>query len=1176
MKKSLTIIVLVLIASLASAQNGVTFTVDENVSFENEDLMARLQYSGEDVIEEIFEDEGMPGDTRKWIAWSFADNEKFHTIRGKDVFFRTVVRAYAEHRPLVLSPDMIWVLISQGFARYVNAHSEELRSQSVDHDGKMHLVVKSDKELLSEDADWEKMMSDFTAQIERNTKGGIGQTITADFSTTGVTERITSQITLMETLKDYFEYVVVYMACGIPTVTLTGTPQDWQKVLEKTKRLEKYGVSKWTQSLEPILNEFVGASKGNPNQSFWKEMVKKDRVDKLEGGKCGPSPTELDGWILKFFPDENGQTLDKVPHTHKMPSERVYVDFKYQVINRVDGTIMLEVPMQLIAGFIGTEVDTLTHALTPKMGWAVRQMASNDSIKKRLLEIDKKPYSDGINLRVSRVPDFLSEMSHIKRLTLNFTNGVVLPEWFYDLKIEKLRIEGEMSKELEANIRKHFPKADIRRPWKPLRESDDPLIIVDSVIFKGKLSDIDPSTIKSQRVLKDALATAVYGYQGVNGVIEITTKDFVQKPEDLRGIPGTWFFLAKLDNPVDTLLLIPSDDQSPMKVKTLVKDEHGVFMFNTRLTEPCNFLIFTAPNDSGIFFDFNVHAEPGEVLSVQGYYDVKKPVYGLTFGGSRYYKNYADAFMRLNNPPKEEEDNGDIIDSILIVVNGKELPKSMNRQLINPYRRITEIGGKPPLTFEEQMRNQHDYYDLELKRDLRAYFLRRDEYVKEVRVCSDAAAMARYGRIGANGAIEVTTRPFLSVAPLSPNETKARRQASLLDIYATYNQGHIISSGSTFRPDGFVYNGEHHAYDPDLFDTPVKEQFFGQMTRQHGHMTNEYLGPLGSDSRGIYVPLIREVEIKLPAKVDQNHVDSVVNTIRKAARLADKSIERSDSLVRLAFIFGGKVKTGKPHPFWTYPLKGDGSFDIESSYYFTPGAKAESSWWAEACYKTTHPRQLLMHLISVDKLYASNCPAILDNRRHIEGLVLDDETEKPVADALVFIHHSMGTSDAGGVRTDQKGRFDLWLPYKNETLRVRKASYKDAIWIQPADTALTIRLIPGTSPKTQESFPKASIVIGNGVNDGDTISGIVRDSNGLLMGATVCEINKLGRIMSSTVTDFYGQFKLKVVSTQNELRFSYLDCKTVKLDINGIRYDVEMQPVEKTVPDKIQKRQVGY
>lgn len=659
-------------------------------------------------------------------------------------------------------------------------------------------------------------------------------------------------------------------------------------------------------------------------------------------------------------------------------------------------------------------------------------------------------------------------------------------------------------------------------------------------------------------------------------VASLATAQSTQRSEDLKSIPGTWWFMAKLDNPVDTLLLIKSDAQPPMKVKTLTKNEHGMFLFYTPLTEPCNFLIFTPPSDDmDNFFDFNVHAEPGEVLSVQGCYDVNKPAYGLTFGGSRYYVDYAEAFMRLNNPPKEEEEEGDIIDSVLIVVNGKELPKSMNRQLINPYRRITKVGGKPPLSFIEQMKNQHSYYDLELMRDLRAYFLRHDEHVKDFRVLSDTAATAIYGSIGACGAIEVTTRPFLSVAPLSPSESKARRLASLIDIYDTYHQGHVIGSSSAFRPNGFIYNGEIHALDPDLFATPVEEQFFGQFTRQHGHMINEYLGPFGSDTRGIYVPLIREVEIKLPAKVDQNHTDSVVNAIRQAARQADKSIERTDSLVRLAFIFGGKVNAGKPHPFWTYPLKGDGSFDIESRYYFTPDAKAESSWWAEAYFNTTHPRQLFMHLISVDKLYASDCPAILDNRRYIEGVVLDDETEKPIADALVYINHSMGTFDAGGVRTDQKGHFGLWLPY-DQTLRARKAGYKDAYWIQPADTALTIRLIPGTSPKTQESFPKASIVIGNGVNDGDTISGIVRDSNGPLMGATVCEINKLGRIMSSTVTDFYGQFKLKVVSTQNELRFSYLHCKTVKLDINGIRYDVEMQPVEKTVPDKIQKRQVGY
>ena len=463
MRKFLAITIMVIMAGTASAQEGVTFVVDENLApIEKKYPMESYLSSGDKAIRGIFSDEGVPGDTHATIAWSFADDEKFYTLKGKDVFFQTVVRAYAEHRPLVLSPDMMWVLVSQGFARYVNAHSEQMRYQLVSHDDKMDLVVQSEKDLLSEDADWEKLMSDFTAQINDNTKGDIAQTITADFSTTGATERITSQITLMETMKSYFDYVVHYIACGIPTITLTGTPQDWQKVVEKTQQLEKYGVGDWTQNLIPILTEFVKASEGKPNQAFWQKMVKKQRVDKLGGGGCLPSqPTELDGWILKFFPDENGLTLDQVPNTHKMPSERVYVDFKYQIINPADGTVLSETPLQLVAGFIGTEVDTLTHALTPKMGWVVRQMESDDVILKSLVAKDNQQFSDGIQLRVRRVPEFLSKLPHVKKLRLEFTDEVELPEWFYNLQIDHLTIEGEISDELEVEIWEHFPNAII-------------------------------------------------------------------------------------------------------------------------------------------------------------------------------------------------------------------------------------------------------------------------------------------------------------------------------------------------------------------------------------------------------------------------------------------------------------------------------------------------------------------------------------------------------------------------------------------------------------------------------------------------------------------------------------------------------------------------------------------
>ena len=40
---------------------------------------------------------------------------------------RDLYRSMKDELSLTLSPDMMWLLISQGFARYVNAHPEELR-----------------------------------------------------------------------------------------------------------------------------------------------------------------------------------------------------------------------------------------------------------------------------------------------------------------------------------------------------------------------------------------------------------------------------------------------------------------------------------------------------------------------------------------------------------------------------------------------------------------------------------------------------------------------------------------------------------------------------------------------------------------------------------------------------------------------------------------------------------------------------------------------------------------------------------------------------------------------------------------------------------------------------------------------------------------------------------------
>ena len=78
------------------------------------------------------------------------------------------------------------------------------------------------------------------------------------------------------------------------------------------------------------------------------------------------------------------------------------------------------------------------------------------------------------------------------------------------------------------------PDADVKirvRGGTSLTQSSDPLYIVDGFQVSS-IADIAPGDIQSMDVLKDAAATAIYGAQGANGVIIITTKDADNNAEE--------------------------------------------------------------------------------------------------------------------------------------------------------------------------------------------------------------------------------------------------------------------------------------------------------------------------------------------------------------------------------------------------------------------------------------------------------------------------------------------------------------------------------------------------------------------------------------------------------------------------------------------------------------------
>lgn len=373
---------------------------------------------------------------------------------GLHPFFNGMYQAYADHRPFVLSPDMMWLLVSQGFARHVNANAEKLRSKFVNYQGKLDLIVDSkDIRLDDPNSNWESVFDGFSSQISEKVGNELVNALTADFSTTTSIEKVASQITIMEAVKPYFEFIVMCVVCGIPEITLEGTPEDWQKIIYKLQPLRKHDLNWWIDEIEPLLQEFVEASKGNVDTEFWRNMFK------YHSQKKYGAPNIIDGWIVKFFPyNKKGErnNLDSIIKTDELPAEMVKVDIKHIV---TDGTEQVVTPLELWAGFVGLEQNNTTMALRPKIGWMIRKKSdTSDELYKKFEEQSQEYGLGGIQIRVDKVPKELLRLKQIKSLEIEFIDKIDIPNEMANIEIEQLKLTGEISKNERDRIIKMFPE----------------------------------------------------------------------------------------------------------------------------------------------------------------------------------------------------------------------------------------------------------------------------------------------------------------------------------------------------------------------------------------------------------------------------------------------------------------------------------------------------------------------------------------------------------------------------------------------------------------------------------------------------------------------------------------------------------------------------------------------
>ena len=343
----------------------------------------------------------LPAEMQAQTTWKRRTVEACSRYHGRLVGYvnlhpviESVHRAYADHRPLVLSPDIVWLLIAQGFAHHINSNAEELRSKLVRHAGKIDLEVRRDDfQKGSLENPWSEVFDALTAQIREHVGEETYGLFLPRFSTTGPTEIAAAQVTLLDALQSFFSYRVMSM-CGIPQIVLEGNADDWQQLAARVRDLARFGLAWWTDAVGPLIDEFVAAVRGRADRRFWQSIYK------WQDQSGGPYVT---GWITAFFPylvDYSGQGMRKnnwlidggrnlqellrpplVDDPHRWPNGPTAEDFPsgvsrapfvWNYFGRLYG-------MEFLGGFLGIRQDPDTLRLEPEIGWAVREAIAEGS-----------------------------------------------------------------------------------------------------------------------------------------------------------------------------------------------------------------------------------------------------------------------------------------------------------------------------------------------------------------------------------------------------------------------------------------------------------------------------------------------------------------------------------------------------------------------------------------------------------------------------------------------------------------------------------------------------------------------------------------------------------------------------------------------------------------------------
>ena len=331
--------------------------------------------------------------------------------------------AFLEHYPVIVSPDILWVLILEGFSRHVRLNSKKLKNKFV-KSGKDNIVItqepNGDKNINKVSSKrWGDIFKDFVESSKEHVDPTVLHLFTPYFSTTTEEIEYSCQLNIMSIIIPYVTFIKEFLerkrmvaACAFPYIRLQGTLQDYKQLRIKIEGLKGFLIDDWINKLLSIIDKIFETKKGNIDKKFWDNMItnqkreysvelKKEESDAHEVEKF--EEITIFGWIFDFFPFKKGTIIKPLkeddikrleytkpyndyygkeqpqygvadslirndikiyedPDFYCLPEEMINIDATYK--NRKGQKAELGIK----TGFLGYSLDE-DHAFKPEIGW---------------------------------------------------------------------------------------------------------------------------------------------------------------------------------------------------------------------------------------------------------------------------------------------------------------------------------------------------------------------------------------------------------------------------------------------------------------------------------------------------------------------------------------------------------------------------------------------------------------------------------------------------------------------------------------------------------------------------------------------------------------------------------------------------------------------------------------